>query len=87
MDVIKPYVSRYSGDLQRPEGFQLSQTHLQTFQTHAGIDIFDLSERFQRDRLSADGNFNDGVGRQPDTFDVNTYDSFVSTNSDLGSLR
>lgn len=36
-------------------------------------------------QLSHTRDFNYGSGEQPETYDVNTYDSFVSTTSDLSS--
>lgn len=86
MDLIKPYY--YMGDF--PENSQATpfSTSLQlrssavvlldNFQPHAGLFDFPGQHSHARD-------FNYGSAEQPETYDVNTYDSFVSTTSDLSS--
>lgn len=98
MDVIKPYVNRYSSNdphqLQHQEQFValpylpplLPNPHLEPFQS---LNRYNISSKFQRERVkleTAEGNFNASTEHQPDNFDVSTYDSFLSTGSDLGSL-
>lgn len=96
MDVMKPYANRYISEISQHTGHhefiggtQLqSRAHLNQFNQQQALNLFDLSARLRREReASADGNFNGSAGEQPDLYDVNTYDSFVSVSSDLGSLE
>lgn len=68
-----------------------SQPHhiIQPFQPQGTLDLFDISAKLHRECTAlqkTNGDFNTRSERQPDTTDVNTYDSFLSTSSDLGSL-
>lgn len=53
---------------------------LDNFQSHNATGIFDFPSQLNQTR-----DFNYSSREQPETYDVNTYDSFVSTTSDLSS--
>lgn len=94
---MKSYFNRYTNEISEdqyvtPIQDRQSQVnpHLDPFQI-SSINLFGLSPtRYNHPDVSRDSNngrdFNVRLSEQPETYDVNTYDSFVSTTSDLGSL-
>lgn len=86
MDVIKSYFNRYSGEMQEEQymGVQEHSMPMDPFQI-SSINLFynqpEASRGSNNDRA-----FNNRSSERPETYDVSTYDSFVSTTSDLGSL-
>lgn len=84
MDLMKPYHFPETQQSTRfTTGVQLRSNTtalLDGFQPHDAATLFDLSGQFHQAR-----DFNYGSREQPETYDVNTYDSYVSTTSDLSS--
>lgn len=84
MDLMKPY-HHCMGDFPetpQPARFAAAATSfLDGFQPHEAANLFDLSTG----QLHQPRDFNYGSSEQPETYDVSTYDSFVSTTSDLSS--
>lgn len=73
-----------------------TNSNIDTYQTHnyssSTINLFNISSAFKynHDQIQNsdechDGDFNVRIKEKPDTYDVNTYDSFISTTSDLSN--
>lgn len=98
---MRPYFNRY--ELSESEDQYLHEdvnrlttnSHLDTYQPHGygTINLFNLST-FRYNQIQntdecreTDRDFNARIKEQPDAYDVNTYDSFVSTTSDLSTAN
>lgn len=100
MDVIKPCFGRYLKDHPENQNSFLVTTsdhytalmpHMEAFRVHnyEPLNLFGVTpSRYPAHSLRDDrlGDYNDTTSDQPETYDVNTYDSFISASSDLGSI-
>lgn len=102
MNVMKqPYFNRYEEpedqDHRRQEPNQLPvNSHLEAYHQHGygTINLFNISTYRYNQKQSSDidyrendRDFNGRIKDEPDAYDVNTYDSFVSTPSDLSAAN
>lgn len=92
MNVFRPYLNRYPGEApnfqENCQGLSGNHHELGIDLNSYGIPSYPSNAHLPTAKYKheSDGDFNTRLSDQPENYDVNTYDSFLSSTSDLGPL-